>query len=85
MKHVETNNAVEAAILELLKNRKVGASICPSEAARAVFEADWREQMQHVRNVAKDLVEHGKLEICQKGETVNPSDFKGPIRLRLPE
>ena len=85
MKHVETNNAVEAAILELLKNRKVGASICPSEAARAVFEADWREQMQSVRDVAEDMVEQGKLEICQRGKIVNPVNFKGPIRLRLPE
>lgn len=39
--------------------------------------------MEATRDAAKDLVEEGKLEILQKGSVVDPTSFRGPIRLRL--
>ena len=83
--HVENKKELEAVILKLLKSRKTGASICPSEAARAVFEKDWREQMPQVRAVANEMVAQNQIEIFQKGVVVDPVTVKGPIRLRICE
>lgn len=79
----EKRNSVEATILELLQARKPGASICPSEAARAVFGQDWRERMPHVRAVANQMAGQSQIEICQKGVVIDPVTAKGPIRLRI--
>ena len=83
--HTKTGKRSElkSAILELLKTRKPGASICPSEVAREVFEEDWRKQMPQVRTVASEMVAQNQIEICQKGVAVNPATVKGPIRLRI--
>lgn len=75
---------LEAAILELLSGRAGGASICPSEAARAVAEGEdaWKELMEPARRAARRLVAAGEVEITQKGRVVDPSTAKGPIRVR---
>jgi hypothetical protein len=39
--------------------------------------------MDATRSVAKELAAKGTLEITQKGQPVDPENFKGPIRLRL--
>jgi hypothetical protein len=76
------DEALEAAILRLLQARAAGATICPSEAARAVAE-DWRELMEETRKAARRLVARGLLQITQGGRIVDPSTAKGAIRLRL--
>lgn len=78
-----TDEALEAAILDLLAGRG-GATICPSEAARAVGGEDWRPLMEPARRAARRLVARGELEITQGGRVVDPSTAKGAIRLRLP-
>lgn len=78
-----TDTALEAAILDLLADRR-GATICPSEAARAVGGEDWRPLMEPTRRAARRLVARGALEITQGGRVVDPSTAKGAIRLRLP-
>jgi hypothetical protein len=81
--------ALEAAILELLSQRSVGATICPSEAARSVAghetgdDQPWRELMDPARRAARRLVAQGRVEITQGGRVVDPSTAKGPIRIRL--
>ena len=72
------------AILGLLAGRAGGASICPSEAARAVAEGEdaWKELMEPARRAARRLVAAGEVEITQKGRVVDPSTAKGPIRVR---
>ena len=52
------------------------ATICPSEAARAVGGDDWRELMEPARAAARRLVEHGEVEITQKGHVVDPSTVR---------
>ncbi len=78
----DTDRELEASILDLLDRRKVGATICPSESARAVGGEDWRELMEPARRAARRLVDAGEVEITQQGRVVDPSTAKGPIRIR---
>lgn len=76
-----TDRALEAAIVALLGQRAAGATICPSEAARAVA-ADWEPLMERARMAARRLVAAGAAVITQRGVVVDPSTAKGPIRVR---
>ena len=74
---------LEDAVLGLLAQRRRDASICPSEAARAVAgDQDWRQLMEHARRAARRLAHRDLVQILQGGRVVNPSDFRGPIRVR---
>lgn len=73
---------LSTAILDLLATRARGATICPSEAAKAVGGDDWEELMEPARCAARRLVVTGEIEITQGGRVVDPSTAKGPIRLR---
>lgn len=77
------DSKLEAAIMTLLGSREVGATICPSEAARMVGADAWEELMEPSRRAARRLVHAETIEITQKGRVVDPSSAKGPIRLRL--
>ena len=85
-----TEQTLEASILSLLEARAGGATICPSEAARAVAVAGgadpkdegWRDLMEPARRAARRLVASGDVEITQGGHVVDPSTAKGPIRIR---
>ncbi|MEM1165823.1 MAG: DUF2256 and DUF3253 domain-containing protein [Planctomycetota bacterium] len=77
-----TDEALTAAIVELLERRGRGTSICPSEAARAVDPQAWRELMERARSAARRLVDAGVVEITQGGVVVDPSTATGPIRIR---
>jgi hypothetical protein len=79
----------ESAILDLLGARASSASICPSEAARAVAAAggaaeSWRQFMIPVRRAADRLVAAGRIEMTQRGRLIGPDGARGPVRLRLP-
>lgn len=75
--------SLERRILGLLRGRARGATICPSEAARAERPDEWRAIMESARAAARRLVARGLLEITQRGRVVDPSTARGPIRLRL--
>ena len=77
-----TDDALEQRVLELLDARARGATICPSEAARAVGGDDWRPLMEPARAAARRLVARGEVEITQAGHVVDGSTAKGPIRIR---
>ena len=77
-----TDRALERTILELLAARAGGATLCPSESARAVGGDGWRELMERSRAAARRLVAAGEIVITQKGRVVDPSTARGPIRLR---
>ncbi|HSO01509.1 MAG TPA: DUF3253 domain-containing protein [Gaiellaceae bacterium] len=79
------DRALEESIRSLLAGRAAGATICPSEAARAVGGEDdeaWRELMEPARRAARRLVAAGEVEITQGGTVVAPSTAKGAIRIR---
>ena len=79
---VDTEQALENAITELLDQRAPGKTICPSEAARRVEPEDWRPLMEPARRVAARLVEAGEVEMTQQGRVVDPATATGPLRLR---
>lgn len=71
-----------AAILALLEQRRQGATICPSEAARALAGADFQAQMPVVRDAARALARDGEIEVTQRGRVVDLDRARGPVRLR---
>ncbi|MGB7450190.1 MAG: DUF2256 and DUF3253 domain-containing protein [Ornithinimicrobium sp.] len=91
----QIDRQLEASILTLLAARKSGATICPSDAARAVAaqtpsagqaaeEAEaWRSLMEPARRAARRLVAQGWVEITQRSQVVDASTARGPIRIRL--
>lgn len=78
-----SDKKIENEILEMLLRRDTGKTICPSEVARKLYPENWREEMEHVRLIARKLVREGKIVITQAGQEVDPDSFKGAIRLRL--
>ncbi|GAA1106771.1 DUF3253 domain-containing protein [Arthrobacter flavus] len=80
----DTGRLLEDAIRRLLDERAPEATICPSEAARAVSDGQWRDLMEASRDAARRLVAAGEVEITQGGAVIDPSTIKGPIRIRRP-
>jgi len=79
---VSRYDELETTILRLLEERAAGATICPSDAARAVGGEDWRDLMEPARRAAQRLVETGDVVITQRGEVVDLATARGPIRIR---
>lgn len=78
-------NPVRQAILELTTERGAGRTICPSDAARRVSEADWRKVLADIRAEAVRLHKAGVISIYRKGRPVeDPDMFRGVYRLGLP-
>ncbi|MER6038521.1 MULTISPECIES: DUF3253 domain-containing protein [unclassified Streptomyces] len=83
----DTDRSLEDAVLDLLDRRRPGASVCPSDVARAVHRSDddgWRELMEPVRRAAARLAARGEVEITQHGAPVDPARARGPVRIRRP-
>ena len=71
-------------LLTLLRSRAEGATVCPSEVARAIAPADWRPLMPRVRAVAAMLAAAGEVELRQRGQVIDPcSEVRGPLRISL--
>lgn len=71
---------IAATLRALLRRRDASSSVCPSEVARVVGGAQWRELMPQIRSLAWQFVEDGEVAITQRGTPVGP-DATGPIRL----
>lgn len=82
----DVNAAVIArTLLDLLDRQQAGATVCPSEVARALRPTgDWRALMPRVREVAHALAQQGKVEATRAGSKVDALASGGPIRLRAP-
>ena len=74
--------AIEDAIVALLRERKGGTTICPSEVARRLAPKQWKTVMHSVREVAARLALEGRLVATQKGKEVDALSAHGPIRLK---
>lgn len=84
-----TNDAMVDMITQLLDAREADASICPSEVARALAPAHWRDLMPQIRAVAAELALAGALRITQGSVEIAPAAVlagltRGPLRLRRP-
>ena len=69
-------------IIDLLNIRGQMKTICPSEVLHNNDKSN-SVLMEHVRRSARILASENKIEILQGGKNVEPTQFKGPIRLRL--
>lgn len=45
----------------------------------------WRRYMNATKQEAIHLARAGRIQIIRKGQVADPNDFKGIVRLRLPE
>jgi hypothetical protein len=76
------------AILRLSTERGGDRTIGPMDVARALggdHPDGWGPLMQPIRAVAVQLMKDGRLVITRKGRPVDPDDFRGVYRLRLPD
>lgn len=80
----DVDRRLERAIGTLLGERRPGASICPSEAARAVDPDGWRGLMPAARAAAGRLAAAGDVEVTQGGDVVDVATARGPVRVRRP-
>jgi len=78
------DRSLETAIEALLGERPKG-SICPSEAAKRVDPANWRELMEPCRMAARRLYHQGRVRILQRGKPVDADWMKGLVRLAAPD
>ncbi|MBW2438307.1 MAG: DUF2256 and DUF3253 domain-containing protein, partial [Deltaproteobacteria bacterium] len=69
---------LEKVIMDLLHSSKTDATICPSQAARAIVEDGdehrWRAPLEPARRAARRLVHQGKISIMQGGK-INKLSF----------
>ena len=75
---------IEDAIFDLLKDKAPGKSISPEDVAKAVEPERWSRLFGHVRTTAVNLAREGRIEILRHNKRVDPENFKGVYRLRLP-
>lgn len=88
-----TGTGAADVIMALVKARGSAASICPTEAARAMADRlgaagdheAWRQFLPQVRRTAVDLARSGAIDILRKGRPIAPEAVHGVIRLRLRE
>ncbi|MDP9399070.1 MAG: DUF3253 domain-containing protein [Actinomycetota bacterium] len=79
---MDEGDRLEDAIRTLLARRAPEATICPSEAARAVGGQEWRDLMPPARAAAGRLVDAGEVDVLQAGEIVDVASARGPVRIR---
>ena len=77
----ESNPAVEVVVADLCAPTPRGATISPTDAARALAEArgedelGWRSHLSEIRRAAVRMALEGGLVIYRKGKIVDPSEF----------
>ena len=88
----EETKPIDPIALDIISYLESGAEPNFQEMAKVVFEPRrkqkdsdnaWRRYLQAVKQQALFLARQGKIEIVRKGEVVDPSDFKGLVKLRI--
>jgi hypothetical protein len=82
------SDPIEAAIFETLSKADPkgvgGKSVEPSDVAKHIQTEQWQRVLPKVRATALHLMRQGRLTITKKGKVVDPANFRGVTRLRLP-
>ncbi len=88
------DDPIAESILSFLAALGPDKSASPMDIAKSIGEARakpkdppelWRRYMTSVKQQMIHLARAGRIEITRKGQKVDPNDFKGVVRLRLPE
>lgn len=75
-------DAARATVMALLAARAPGATICPSEAARAIAPGpEWRGAMVQVHAAVDGLTAEGIVRLSWKGRALGQRS--GPYRIAL--
>ncbi len=74
--------AVRQAVNALLDARQSGATICPSEVARALSKTGWRDLMPDVHDAVDAMVAERAVAISWKGRPLTARN--GPYRIGKP-
>lgn len=75
---------IRIAILDLLNQRGMGKSICPSDVTKILSPGQWRDYMELVRTIAKEMAREGNIMITRGQKVLHPDlPFNGPIWIRL--
>ncbi len=83
-----SDRALEDAILRLVDERGLDASICPSEAARSAAAGtglEWHTLLLSIRRAAVRLALEGYVVILRKGKPADPQTFRGVYRIAAAE
>lgn len=80
---VELEPRIDSAIRALLRSRRQGSTICPSEPARIVNGKAWRGLLTSVRNQAVRLSQSGQLVILRGRLRATGDLTKGTLRYKL--
>ena len=81
------SETIEATLIALLRARGPGKTLDPQVVARAIggpHPDGWSPLMPAVRRAAVRLMKEGRVEIVRKGRAVDPDDFRGTYRIRMP-
>ena len=71
------------ALTTFADHRAPDGTTCPSDAARAVGGATWRDRLDEVRDVVRELAADGRVEVTQGGEPIDAAaHWHGPVRVR---
>jgi hypothetical protein len=77
------DDAVDAAIMKLCRQARVGTSVAPGDVARKLAGEDWHRALPAVKRRAARLADEGVIVILRKGKPVEPAQAKGVIRYAL--
>jgi hypothetical protein len=78
-----TGRRIDAAIMALLRSRRSGASVCPSDLARIVGGKTWRAMLPVVRDRAVRMSARGRIAILRRGRVIKENPTRGVLRYRL--
>lgn len=85
-----TTDVATGAMLAMLAARTAGATLCPSEVARAIAAeldlrdgAGWRAAMPTVHAAVDRLLDQGRIQLSWKGSKM--AARSGPYRIALTE
>jgi hypothetical protein len=76
---------IPATVIDLLRQRAQGVSVCPSDVARALADDEpaWQALMPPIRDAAAALARSECIVVTQGNDPVDPADVdQGPMRLR---
>lgn len=80
-----SEEAVEAAILDVASQPGAARTVTPEDVARSVATGpDWQSLLPSVRRGALRLAQAGRLVLYRKGKPVEPEELRGVYRVGLP-
>ncbi len=78
-----SDDEVRETILNMCREVGLDGVIRPEAVAQVILPNHWQTLLKRIRLMSKQLAVAGHIVILRKGELVDPTDFKGVIRLQI--